>query len=73
MIVCLCKGINDHRIRDAVAGGCVSVSDLRRELGVASQCAKCARHAREVLDEALSEVRAAELQAAPDMYCPQPA
>ncbi|MDF1820530.1 MAG: bacterioferritin-associated ferredoxin [Alcanivoracaceae bacterium] len=73
MIVCLCKGVNDHSIRDAVARGCASVSDLRRELGVASQCAKCARCAREVLDDALTEMRAAELQAAPGMFCPQPA
>lgn len=73
MIVCLCKGVNDRSIRDAAAMGCVSVSDLRRELGVASQCAKCARAAREVLDDALTEMRAAELQAAPALYSPQPA
>ena len=49
MYVCLCKGITDTRIRAAVAGGCTSLHDVRRELGVASQCAKCAREARDII------------------------
>ncbi|MEY1662296.1 bacterioferritin-associated ferredoxin [Isoalcanivorax beigongshangi] len=52
MYVCLCKGITDGQIREAVQQGCDSLRDLRRELGVASQCGKCARQARSVMREA---------------------
>ncbi|MCG8393034.1 MAG: bacterioferritin-associated ferredoxin [Pseudomonadales bacterium] len=54
MYVCICKGITDNQIREAVGDGCDSLRDLRRELGVGSQCGKCARHARHVLREARS-------------------
>lgn len=55
MYVCLCKGITDQHIRDAVHEGAVSMRSLNRQLGVAAQCSKCSRHAREVLREALLE------------------
>lgn len=57
MYVCLCKGITENRIREAVHEGAVSMRALHQELGVASQCSKCSRHAREVLREALLEHR----------------
>ena len=53
MYICLCKGITDRAVREAAREGCGSLHDLRRELGVASQCARCAREAREILREAL--------------------
>lgn len=55
MYVCLCNGITDGQIREAaLERGCDNLRDLRRELGVGSQCAKCARHARQVLRETRS-------------------
>lgn len=55
MYVCVCNGVTDGQIREVVqTRGCDSLRDLRRELGVGSQCAKCARHARQVLREARS-------------------
>jgi bacterioferritin-associated ferredoxin len=54
MYVCLCKGITDQHIRDAVDDGAVSMRSLNRELGVASQCSKCTRHAREILRDTLA-------------------
>ncbi|AJD47803.1 bacterioferritin-associated ferredoxin [Isoalcanivorax pacificus W11-5] len=77
MYVCLCKGITDGQIREAVDQGCDSLRDLRRELGVASQCGKCARQARGVIREARTEssapVYAAATSAQPVMFIPQPA
>ena len=58
MYVCLCKGISDKEIRRAVSEGHGSLAALRQELGVATQCGKCARCAREVLRVALREERA---------------
>lgn len=73
MYVCLCKGITDHQIRAAAEQGCQSLHDLRRELGVASQCAKCARDARDVLRECDMAAPAAGEPLIPGIFTPQPA
>ena len=65
MYVCICKGITDRDIRKAASLGARSLKNLRRELGVASDCGKCASCAQEVLCEARSEqVGSTRLQAA---------
>lgn len=54
MYVCVCKGVTCNAIRAAVqAEGVASLRDLRRNLGVATQCGKCANSARQILNEAL--------------------
>jgi bacterioferritin-associated ferredoxin len=55
MYICLCNAVTDRDIRRAVACGITSMRGLRDELGCAGDCAKCARHARDVRDEALAE------------------
>ena len=55
MYVCLCKGVTDHAIRDAVSAGAGSLRDISRELGVARQCGKCASLAKSIVAEALAE------------------
>jgi bacterioferritin-associated ferredoxin len=52
MIVCVCRRVSDHAIRSAAAGGAVSLECLQFELGVATQCGRCADCAVRVLDEA---------------------
>jgi bacterioferritin-associated ferredoxin len=52
MYVCICNNVTDRDIHEAAARGARTVKDLRRELGVASDCGKCASCAREVLCEA---------------------
>jgi bacterioferritin-associated ferredoxin len=54
MYVCLCRGVTDNQIRAAVSEGASSVQDLRRCLGVASQCGKCGITAKEILHETLA-------------------
>lgn len=54
MYVCLCKGVTCGAIRSAVnEDGVASLRELSQNLGVATQCGKCARLARQVLNEAL--------------------
>lgn len=54
MYVCMCHGITDSQIRDAVEGiGIGNLSDLRATLGVGSQCGKCIRTAQEVIDSTI--------------------
>lgn len=49
MYVCLCKGVTDKDIEQAVEQGCRSMRELKSGLGVGSQCGRCTGHAREVL------------------------
>jgi len=50
--VCLCNGITDGQIREAIARGARRLEDLSRELGVASGCGSCACFAAEMLGDA---------------------
>ena len=52
MIVCVCRGVSDRQIRQAVAGGAHSLECLQVDLGVATQCGRCADCASRVLCEA---------------------
>jgi bacterioferritin-associated ferredoxin len=49
MIVCVCNNISDREIRQAVDLGLASMDELRRDLGVATCCGKCASYAADVL------------------------
>ena len=65
MYVCICNGVTDRDIREAASRGASTLKDLRRELGVASDCGKCASCAREVLCEAKGQAAISpQLQAA---------
>ena len=52
MYICICKGITDSAIREAVFNGAVRMRDLKKCLGVTEQCGMCACNAKEVLDQA---------------------
>jgi len=64
MIVCLCKRVSCNDIRSAACNGVQTLRDLSRELGVATQCGKCAQCARGILQETLQENAAGEHVAA---------
>ena len=49
MIVCVCRSVSDRQIRQAVAEGAHSLECLQIELGVATQCGRCADCASRVL------------------------
>jgi bacterioferritin-associated ferredoxin len=55
MYVCLCKGVTDRQIKAAINDGACSMGQLRKNLGVASQCGKCSASARELLQAAQSD------------------
>jgi bacterioferritin-associated ferredoxin len=60
MFICVCKGVTDCQIREAVCEGACSMRELCSRLGVAAQCGRCAPHARRVLEEALNAERREE-------------
>lgn len=61
MIVCVCNNISDREIRQAIDFGITSMAELRRDLGIATCCGKCAPCAKEVLHEHL-DVKLVETQ-----------
>ncbi|MEW5251297.1 bacterioferritin-associated ferredoxin [Microbulbifer sp. 2201CG32-9] len=54
MYVCICKGITDRQIKEAIYDGSTSVKALRHQLGVSSQCGRCAELAQEIIDDAMT-------------------
>ena len=50
MYVCICKGVTESALREAVYQGAGRMRDLKASLGVTEQCGLCACHAKEVLD-----------------------
>lgn len=49
MYICVCNGITERQVQEAIAGGARDLSDLRAELGVATCCGCCAETAVEYL------------------------
>ncbi|MFG3695849.1 bacterioferritin-associated ferredoxin [Stutzerimonas stutzeri] len=60
MYVCLCQGVTDGQIREAIYEGCCSYREVREATGVATQCGKCACVAKQVVRETLSSVQNAQ-------------
>lgn len=65
MYVCLCQGVTDGQIRDAIYEGCCSYRDVRETLGVATQCGKCACLAKEVVRDTLTQIQTAQASTLP--------
>jgi bacterioferritin-associated ferredoxin len=55
MYICICKGVTDTAIREAVCQGADRMRDLKACLGVSEQCGICAAHAQEILERALMQ------------------
>jgi bacterioferritin-associated ferredoxin len=51
MYVCICRAVTDRDVRECARQGVDSLRGLRRELGVASECGKCASCALQILRE----------------------
>lgn len=51
MYVCLCHGVTDTKIKQAVRdNGVGSVRELRNALNVGSQCGRCIQMAQQIID-----------------------
>ncbi|MBB3101996.1 bacterioferritin-associated ferredoxin [Azomonas macrocytogenes] len=69
MYVCLCHGITDGHIREAISEGCCSFRDVRSTLGVGTQCGKCACAAKGLVKETLSNLPIIQTES-PMVVCP---
>ena len=50
MFVCICNAVTDRQLKDTVASGASTLTDLKDRLGVASCCGCCADLASSFLD-----------------------
>jgi bacterioferritin-associated ferredoxin len=70
MYVCLCQGVTDHQIRDAIYEGCCSYREVRESTGVGTQCGKCACEAKQLVRQTLSDLHHAAALANHPQPCP---
>lgn len=53
MIVCVCRGVSDRRIRQEIENGASSIADLRA-CGIGDQCGSCHSMLKTMLAEAVA-------------------
>ena len=51
MYVCICNGVTDRDIRQAVEAGCRSVAELTMRTGAGATCGSCLDLAAQLMDE----------------------
>ena len=56
MYICICHGVTDNKIKHAVENGAVTMKLLAQELKVGSQCGKCCKCTKRVLNSKLMEI-----------------
>ena len=52
MYVCICNGVTDRQILEAVANGCRSVAELTMRTGAGANCGTCLETAAAMLEPA---------------------
>ena len=57
MYVCLCKGVTDRDLAQAVSAGVCSMRELQRCTGAATQCGQCGPEVRACLTQALENTQ----------------
>ena len=56
MYVCLCRGITDQDIKDAMQNGAESIRDVREMLDLGTCCGRCVPEAKTIISEELAEI-----------------
>lgn len=50
MYVCLCVGVTNHTVTEAVAAGATSSKEVAEACGAGSECGRCRRTVRAIID-----------------------
>ena len=56
MYICICHGVTDSKIEQAIESGLTSMRELSKELSVGTQCGKCTNCTKKILNQKLIEV-----------------
>jgi bacterioferritin-associated ferredoxin len=59
MILCLCRGVSEREVVEAVERGATSVADVRRQCGAGTDCGSCVADIKAQLEAARPCSRAA--------------
>lgn len=55
MYVCVCKAVTERQIAKAAAEGVTRMRELRSQLGITTECNRCARCAHDCLRSAVAK------------------
>ncbi|UOA07196.1 bacterioferritin-associated ferredoxin [Methylobacter sp. S3L5C] len=55
MYVCVCKGVTDSQIKNAINSGVCTRRQLFHCFGVGGDCGKCNKYVKELLDDHLQQ------------------
>ncbi|MCX7097972.1 MAG: (2Fe-2S)-binding protein [Methylococcales bacterium] len=55
MYICVCKAVTDNQLKRAIDNGACTRRQLFQSFGVGSDCGKCNRYVKELLDEHLQQ------------------
>lgn len=56
MFVCICQGVTDSQIRQAVKEGKTSFAQVRQHLHVAQQCGRCSQATRMIINQEIEKL-----------------
>lgn len=56
MFVCICHGVTDTEIKTSIEEGATTYKQLQTELKVGTQCGKCCRCTKHILNNKLMEI-----------------
>lgn len=56
MYICLCRGVTDKAIKQAVENGCDTFREVRDALDVGTCCGMCVHETRQLIDETLAKL-----------------
>jgi bacterioferritin-associated ferredoxin len=60
MYVCLCRGVTDSQIREAVSDGATTSRMVSERLGTATQCGSCGIATRNIINSELENLAEAQ-------------
>ncbi len=58
MYVCLCRGITDQHIQQAIEDGAESFREIRDLLDLGTCCGRCVPEAKSIIQQELAEIAA---------------
>lgn len=56
MYICICHGVSDKKIVEAIQDGATTMRDLSQQLSVGTQCGKCTNCTKKILNEQLIQI-----------------
>ncbi|TAM11815.1 MAG: (2Fe-2S)-binding protein [Nevskiaceae bacterium] len=63
MYVCVCRAINERKLRETVRAGACTVRSVNQCTGLGSACGRCVPCAREIIDDEQQRLQAASCSA----------